>query len=82
MPNDTKVVLILLMTISSLGLLDMYYRCKRGRVLKRLQKVKNPSKLTKLYIENYKHFFKLNWWHWISVAIFGFSIAGIIIDSY
>ena len=82
MPNDTKVILILLMTTSFFGALDMFQKKKRGRVLKKLKSIKNPSKITKLYIEKYKHFFELNWWHWVSIVVFGFSLVGIIIDSH
>tara|TARA_R100000664_G_C2752330_1_gene139623 strand:+ start:1968 stop:2216 length:249 start_codon:yes stop_codon:yes gene_type:complete len=82
MPNDTKVILILLMILSFLGVFDMSQRIRRGKVLKELQNIGNPSKLTQLYIKEYKHFFELSWWHWLSIIAFGFSIVGIIIDSY
>ena len=82
MPNNSEIITLLVMLISFLGVIDMSYRREKGKVLKELKNIENPSKLTILYIEKYKHFFEFKWWHWFSLAVFILSLIRIAFDSY
>ena len=82
MPNNTEIITLIILLISFLGVLDMAYRWEKGKILKELKSLKKPSKLTKLYIEEYKHFFEFGWWHWASLIVFGLSLLRIARDSY
>ena len=81
MPNNREIITIVLILISSIGIIDMSYRWKRGRVLKKLKKIKNKTRLADIYIERYKHFFEFMWWHWLSVVVFFLSVVRIVFDS-
>jgi hypothetical protein len=82
MPNNSEIITLILMLISFLGIIDMSYRREKGKIIKELKNIKNPSKLTILYINEYKHFFEFRWWHWLSLAVFGLSLFRIVIDLY
>lgn len=82
MPNNSEIITLLIMLISFLGVIDMSYRREKGKVLKELKSIKNPSKLITHYIDEYKHFFEFKWWHWLSLVVFGFSLVRIGLDSY
>lgn len=85
MPDYTKVVdqiILVVLFASAMGVLDLYSRWDKGKALRDLKKLKHRTKIADYYIEEYKHFFAIRWWHWVSAAAFIVSLVGIAIDSY
>ena len=81
MPDYGKIIFTLLFISSSYFCAHSIYLHKKGKVVKRLQELNNRSTMTKLLVEEYKHFFKLKWWHWLSWAVFVTTFTGLIFDS-
>jgi len=83
MPDYAEVNVFFIILIASLyGIADMLYRLKRKRIIKELQSLPKPTKLTLFYIDKYKHYFDIHWWHWLSVVGLAVSVVGFWNDSY
>ena len=82
MPDYREIIFALLLVVSICGCVHSIYIYDKGKVLKRLQELNNRSTMTELLIEEYKHFFEIKWWHWLSWIAFAATSVGIILDSY
>tara|TARA_R110000824_G_scaffold324556_2_gene511507 strand:- start:2015 stop:2266 length:252 start_codon:yes stop_codon:yes gene_type:complete len=79
--REVKVYIALcLLLVSSLGIMNMSYVWKKGKALRKLQKIKKKSNIVELYIERYEHFFTFKWWHWVSLLLPFIAILEMIRD--
>jgi hypothetical protein len=81
--SDYRTIMFLIVFLLSLyGCADLAYKYEKKKIIRELKELKNPSKVTKLLVEEYSHFFETKWWHWVSIIGLAGSIIGGIYDSY
>lgn len=82
MSDYGSLILSILFVASLAGCVNSVYRYEKGKIIKELKALKKQSTMTKLLVEEYKHFFEFKWWHWLSWVAFVVSVVGIFYDSY
>ena len=76
-----KNILITLICLSAFGIADMIYRYRKGTAYRKLKKAHKPTRFTLYILDEYEHFFKPCWWHWVLLVIFFTSIGLFLSDT-
>jgi hypothetical protein len=66
---------VILIIFVGLSVVDMAERHRLGKSYRELRNMKNLTRLERQYVEDNKHFFRPEPWHWTALA---FGVMGIL----